>query len=293
MIQSMTAFARGQAEGSWGTAVCELRSINHRYLELVIRLPDNLHELEAPMRESLRRFIKRGKIECHLRYQPGDVSGSEITINHHLAEQLCKANETVAELLNQKAMAKVAPIQTMDILRWPGILQIAEVDFEMIEDEVIKLLEKTLQDLISAREREGAELKQLFLQRLDSMKAEVATVRKHWPEILKLQRERLIARFSEVKIELDMGRLEQEILIFSQKIDVSEELERIDTHISEIRRILKHGGVVGRRLDFLMQELNREANTLGAKSADVDTTRASVELKVLIEQIREQVQNVE
>lgn len=293
MIQSMTAFARGQAEGSWGTAVCELRSINHRYLELIIRLPDNLHELEAPMRECLRRFIKRGKIECHLRYQPGDVSGSEITINHHLAEQLCKANETVAGLLNQKAMTNVAPIQTMDILRWPGILQIAEVDFEIIEDEVIKLLEKTLQDLISAREREGAELKQLFLQRLDSMKAEVAKVRQHMPEILKLQRERLTARFSEVKIELDTGRLEQEILIFSQKIDVSEELERIDTHISEIRRILKHGGVVGRRLDFLMQELNREANTLGAKSADVDTTRASVELKVLIEQIREQVQNVE
>ncbi len=293
MIQSMTAFARGQAEGSWGTAICELRSINHRYLELMVRLPDNLHELEVPMRECLRRFIKRGKIECHLRYQPGDVSGSEITINHHLAEQLCKANETVAELLNQNALVKVAPVQTMEILRWPGILQMAEVDFELIEDAVIKLLEKTLQDLVSAREREGTELKQLFLQRLDSMKAEVAKVRQHMPDILKLQRERLVARFSEVKIELDAGRLESEILIFSQKIDVSEELERIDTHISEIRRILKHGGVVGRRLDFLMQELNREANTLGAKSTDVDTTRASVELKVLIEQMREQVQNVE
>lgn len=293
MIQSMTAFARGQAEGSWGTAVCELRSINHRYLEMVIRLPDNLYELEAPMRETLRRYIKRGKIECHLRYLPGDVSGSEMTINYHLAEQLCKANEVVAELLNQCNLIKVAPVQTMEILRWPSILQIAEVDFEMIEDEVIKLLERTSQDLILAREREGTELKQLFLQRLDSMKAEVAKVRQHMPEILKAQRERLIERFSEVKMELDTGRLEQEILIFSQKIDVSEELERIDTHISEIRRILKHGGVVGRRLDFLMQELNREANTLGAKSADVDTTRASVELKVLIEQIREQVQNVE
>lgn len=293
MIQSMTAFARTQGQGPWGTAVCELRSINHRYLELIVRLPENLHALEGPMRECLRRYIKRGKIECHLRYQPGDVSGSEITINHHLAQQLCNANETVAELLNEKAMTKAAPVHTMDILRWPGILQIAEVDFEIIEDEVIKLLESALQDLVKAREREGAELKQLFLQRLESMKAEVAKVRQHMPEILKLQRERLIARFSEVKIELDTGRLEQEVLIFSQKIDVSEELERIDTHISEVRHILKHGGVVGRRLDFLMQELNREANTLGAKSADVDTTRASVELKVLIEQIREQVQNVE
>lgn len=293
MIQSMTAFARTQAQGPWGTAVCELRSINHRYLELIVRVPDNLHELEAPMRECLRRYIKRGKIECHLRYQPGDISGSEITINRHLAEQLCNANETIAEILNQKALVKVAPVQTMDVLHWPGILQIAEIDLEVIEDEVLKLLEKALQDLVQAREREGEELKQLFLQRLETMKAEVAKVRQHMPEILKLQRERLVARFSEVKIELDNGRLEQEILIFSQKIDVSEELERIDTHISEVRRVLKHGGVVGRRLDFLMQELNREANTLGAKSADVDTTRASVELKVLIEQIREQVQNVE
>lgn len=293
MIQSMTAFARMQGQGAWGSAVCELRSINHRYLELIVRVPENLHELEAPMRECIRRYIKRGKIECHLRYQPGDVSGSEITINTHLAEHLCKANETIAQMLTKTALTSVAPINTMDILHWPGILQIAEVDLEVIEDQVIQLLEKALKDLIAAREREGAELKQLFLQRLEAMKTEIAKVRLHMPEILKLQRERLIARFSDIKIELDTGRLEQEILIFSQKIDVSEELDRIDAHISEVRRILKHGGVAGRRLDFLMQELNREANTLGAKSADVDTTRASVELKVLIEQIREQVQNVE
>ena len=293
MIQSMTAFARAQGQGEWGTAVCELRSINHRYLELIIRLPENLHELEGPMREVVRDYIKRGKIECHLRYQPGDTAGSDITINKHLAEQLCRANETIANILSQTARTEVAPINPMDILHWPGILQIAEVDLEKIQDEVLKLLEKGLKDLVEAREREGSELKQLFLQRLDGMKAEIAKVRQHMPEMLKLQRERLRDRFSEAKIELDSGRFEQEILIFSQKIDVSEELERIDAHISEVRRILKHGGVAGRRLDFLMQELNREANTLGAKSADVDTTRASVELKVLIEQMREQVQNIE
>lgn len=287
MIQSMTAFARAQGQGKWGMAVCEIRSINHRYLELIVRVPENLHELEAPMRECIRDHVKRGKVECHLRYQPGDVSGSEITINTHLADRLCKANIKIAEMLNQ------ATVSTMDILQWPGILQIAEVDLEIIEDEVIQLLEKGLKDLVAARAREGDELKQLFLQRLDSMKSEVAKVRQHMPNILKTQRERLINRFSEAKIEVDSNRLEQEIVIFSQKIDVSEELERIDTHISEVRRVLKQGGVVGRRLDFLMQELNREANTLGAKSADVDTTRASVELKVLIEQIREQVQNVE
>ncbi|MEO8402681.1 MAG: YicC/YloC family endoribonuclease [Gammaproteobacteria bacterium] len=288
MIQSMTAFARAQGQGGWGLAVCELRSINHRYLELGVRLPDTLHELEVLMRERIRHYIRRGKIECHLRFQPGNVSGTEITINTHLAQELCKANDVIARLLTH-----AAPVNTMDILHWPGILQIAEVDLEIIQDEILKLVEKALQDLVEARLREGAELKVLFLQRLDAMKAELAKVRHRLPEIYNQQRARLIARFSDAKVELDSGRFEQELVLFAQKIDVAEELERLDAHISEVRRILKQGGVVGRRLDFLMQELNREANTLGAKSVDVDTTRASVELKVLIEQIREQVQNVE
>lgn len=288
MIQSMTAFARAQGQGSWGSAVCELRSINHRYLELIVRLPDNLHELEIAARERLREHLKRGKIECHLRYQPGDIEGSEMTINTHLAEKLCRANESIAQLLTNPA-----PVSTIHILQWPGILQIAEVDLEAIQDEILKLLEKALQDLISMRAREGEELKQLFFQRLDSMKGELAKVRLRMPEILKIQRERLMKRFTDAKLEMDTARLEQEIVMFSQKTDVTEELDRIDAHISEVRHVLKHGGAMGRRLDFLMQELNREANTLGAKSVDVDTTRASVELKVLIEQMREQVQNVE
>lgn len=288
MIQSMTAFARAQGQGKWGSAVCEIRSINHRYLELGVRLPDTLHELEVLMRERLRHYIRRGKIECHLRFQPGDVAGAEITINNHLAQELCKANDVIAKMLSQPA-----PTNTMDVIRWPGILQIAEVDLETIQDEILKLLEKALQELVEVRMREGEELKQLFLQRLESMKAELAKVRHRLPEIYNQQRARLIARFSDAKVELDSGRFEQEMVMFAQKIDVSEEIERLDAHISEVRRILKQGGVVGRRLDFLMQELNREANTLGAKSIDIDTTRASVELKVLIEQIREQVQNVE
>ncbi len=288
MIQSMTAFAREQNQGKWGSAVCELRSINHRYLELMVRLPDTLHEFESAIRERIRHYIKRGKIECYLRYQPGDVAGTEITINTHLATELCLANETIAKLLKNSPT-----IDTMEILKWPGILQIAEVDLEAIEDEILQLVEKALQDLVSAREREGEELKQLFLQRLEGMKTEIAKVRKLMPEILHEQRERLIKRFADAKIELDSGRLEQEIVLFAQKTDVMEELDRIDAHISEVRRVLKQGGVAGRRLDFLMQELNREANTLGAKSVNVETTRASVELKVLIEQIREQVQNVE
>lgn len=288
MIQSMTAFARAQGQGKWGSAVCEVRSINHRYLEMFVRLPDTLHEVESMIRERIRHYIKRGKIEFHMRYQPGDVTGTEITINTHLAEKICRANETIADLLKNPA-----PIDAMPILQWPGILQIAELDLETIQDEVVKLLEKALEDLISARAREGEELKQLFLQRLEAMKTELAKVRQRLPEILKAQRERLMRRFSDAKLELDTGRLEQEIVMFAQRIDVTEELDRLDAHISEVRRVLKQGGVVGRRLDFLMQELNREANTLGAKSVDVDTTRASVELKVLIEQVREQVQNVE
>lgn len=288
MIQSMTAFARAQGQGKWGSAVCEIRSINHRYLELAVRLPDTLHELEALMRERVRHYIRRGKIECHIRFQPGDVSGAEITINHHLAQELCKANDVISTMLTH-----AAPVNPMDVLRWPGILQIAEVELETIQDELLKLLEKALQDLVEARMREGEELKQLFLQRLESMKSELAKVRHRLPEIYTQQRARLISRFSDAKVELESGRFEQEMVLFAQKIDVAEELERLDAHISEVRRILKQGGVAGRRLDFLMQELNREANTLGSKSIDVDTTRASVELKVLIEQIREQVQNVE
>jgi uncharacterized protein (TIGR00255 family) len=288
MIQSMTAFARVQAEGQWGSAVCELRSINHRYLEIMVRLPDNLHELEMAMRECLREQIKRGKVECYIRYQPGNTTGSEITINTHLAQQLCQANEAVAQLLRNPA-----PINPVEILKWPGILQIAEIDLEAIEDELEKLLKKAVQELIAARAREGEELKQLFLQRLEAMKTEIAKVRQRMPEILKLQRERLSKRFADLKLDIDNVRLEQEMVLFVQRTDVAEELDRLDTHISEVRRVLKQGGVVGRRLDFLMQELNREANTLGSKSVDTDSTRASVELKVLIEQMREQVQNLE
>lgn len=288
MIQSMTAFSRTQAQGKWGSAVCELRSINHRYLELSIRLPDTLHELEAMMRERIRQHVRRGKIECNLRFLSGDHSGSSIIINQHLVQELCKANEQVAQML-----PNAAPVQTMEILHWPGVLQIAEVDLEVVEDKILDLLEKGLAELVLARQREGDGLKQLFLQRLEEMKTELAKVRHRMPEILQQQRVRFMAKFSDAKLEYDAGRLEQEMVIVAQKVDVAEELERLDSHISEVRRVLKQGGVVGRRLDFLMQELNREANTLGAKSIDVDTTRASVELKVLIEQIREQVQNVE
>ena len=288
MIQSMTAFARTQSQGEFGVAICEIRSINHRYLDVLVRLPEQLQALEAPVRERVRQHLQRGKVECFFRYHPSEATSKSMQVNRGLAKELCEASESIAALLRNPA-----PTDTMRILQWPGVLLIDDLDVQAIQQEIISLIEKALKDLIDARAREGAELKLLFLQRLEGMKLELAKVRKRMPDILKAQRERLNKRFTEAKLEMEEGRLEQEMVLFSQRSDVSEELDRLDAHISEVRRVLKEGGVVGRRLDFLMQELHREANTLGAKSVDVDTTRASVELKVLIEQVREQVQNIE
>jgi uncharacterized protein (TIGR00255 family) len=287
-IHSMTGFARAQTQGDWGVLICELRSINHRYLEVSVHLPESLRELENAVREQIRHHVKRGKVECYVRYQPSEMESDRMSINAHFAEQLCRANQAVAKLLKDSVY-----INTMDILRWPGVLEIPELDLETLEDEMTKLLEKGLTDLVEMRAREGNELKELFMQRLDIMHSEVTKVKVFLPQMMTAQREKLIARFADAKLELDPERVEQEIVLFAQRIDIAEELDRLTTHIAETRRILKQGGVAGRRLDFLMQELHREANTLGSKSVGVETTHASVELKVLIEQMREQVQNVE
>jgi uncharacterized protein (TIGR00255 family) len=289
MIHSMTAFARSQAESDSGSLVCEIRSINHRYLEISLHLPDVLRVLEMPIRERIRYFVKRGKIECGLRYQPGaSDAGSLFTINTGLAQELCRASEKIASLLNESA-----PIYPTDILNFPGVLETKEADLGTLQNEVFDLLEKTLNDLVIVRGREGEDLKQLFLQRMDLMQQELAKVRERLPHVMTDQYDRLRRRFADVKLELDPLRLEQEMVMFAQKMDVAEEIERTETHIAEVRRILKQGGTVGRRLDFLLQELNREANTLGSKSVDSVITHAAVEMKVLIEQVREQVQNIE
>ncbi|WP_197737808.1 YicC/YloC family endoribonuclease [Aquicella lusitana] len=285
----MTAFARAQSQGEWGSLICEIRSINHRYLEVSVHLPEVLRVFEMPIRERIRQQIKRGKIECVVRYQPGaGTNGPLFTINTVIAQELCAASEKIAALLKHPA-----PITPTDILRFPGVLESKEADLGKLEQALFQLIDTGLSDLVEARKREGEELKQLFLQRMDLMQQEVAKVREHLPQVLRDQQERLAKRFADVKMELDPARLEQEMVIFAQKIDVAEEVDRTQTHIAEVRRILKHGGVVGRRLDFLLQELNREANTLGSKSTDFIVTHAAVELKVLIEQVREQVQNVE
>jgi uncharacterized protein (TIGR00255 family) len=288
MIQSMTAFARVENNSSKGNFICELRSINHRYFELSLRIPEILHELESVLRERIRTFIQRGKVECHIRYHPNDMTEAPLTINAALAKKVCSAAETIAGMLKNPG-----PVNIMSVLHWPGILETPTLTIDAVRGDVLSLLDNGLQDLVAARHREGAQLNKLFLQRLDRIQTEIENVKQRLPVILQNQRQRLQTRFNDAKLQLDTGRLEQEIVIFAQKIDVAEELERVETHITEVRRVLEQGDAMGRRLDFLMQELNREANTLGSKSTDSDTTRAAVELKVLIEQIREQVQNIE
>jgi len=288
MIQSMTAFARAQSQGTWGTAVCELKSVNHRYLEFRVHLPEAFYSLEQPMHDSLRQHVKRGKVECYFRFQPGATGEASLQVDFPLAKRLIKANQEIAQFLPGAVV-----LNSMDILQWPGVIQTNEINFEGVHKEFMNLLQVTIKDLLATRQREGEELKTIFLHRLDELQGESVKVKGRLPMILQHQRERLLKHFNEAQLEMDKQRLEQEMVFFSQKIDVTEEIERIETHIVEVRRVLKQGGVIGRRLDFLMQELNREANTLGAKSVDVETTRASLEMKVLIEQLREQMQNIE
>jgi uncharacterized protein (TIGR00255 family) len=289
MIYSMTAFSRVQSQGEWGNLACEMRSINHRYLEVSLHVSDSLRVLEAPMRELIRKLIKRGKIECVMRYQPSPTSDHAlVSINTTLAKALCQASDTIASF-----MINPGPVTPSDILRMPGVLQTEDSDVKKLQEEVLQLLEKSIEDLLAARAREGEELKQLFLQRMDLIQTELAKVRERLPSVMQEQRDKLLKRLSDAKFELDPGRLEQEMVIYAHKIDVAEEIDRTETHISEVRRVLKTGGLAGRRLDFLLQELNREANTLGSKSVDSVLTHAAVEMKVLIEQVREQVQNIE
>lgn len=288
MIHSMTAFARAQSQGPWGSAVCELKSVNHRYLEIRVHLPDSLYELEQPMHEYLRQNLKRGKLECYFRFQAAEAGDKPIQINHVLAKRLIEANEEIAKFFPETVV-----INPMNILQWPGVIQAREENLEGVHKEMMSLLETAVKDFLATRLREGDDLKNIFMQRLDGLKAEAEKAKERIPAILQHQRERLLKHFSDVQLEMDKQRLEQEMVMFTQKIDVIEEIERIETHVAEVRRVLKQGGAVGRRLDFLMQELNREANTLGSKSVDVETTRASLEMKVLIEQLREQMQNVE
>jgi uncharacterized protein (TIGR00255 family) len=287
MIHSMTAFARAEQAGTHGTLSWELRSVNHRYLEPHLRLPESFRDLEGAVREALRNGLSRGKVECTLRFSD-DSTGKALQVDLERAAQLVAAAESVANLIKQPAA-----LNPLEVLGWPGVLVADAADPQALNQNALTLFTEALNELKKGREREGAELAKLLNERLDSILEQVATLRELVPQMLAGQRQKILDRCADMQAELDPQRLEQELVILAQKSDVAEELDRLSTHVSEVRRVLKTGGQAGRRLDFLMQELNREANTLGSKAFDTRSTQAAVNLKVLIEQMREQVQNIE
>ncbi|CAM3205937.1 protein YicC [Ectopseudomonas mendocina] len=287
MVHSMTAFARNEQATAHGTLSWELRSVNHRYLEPHLRLPEAFRDLEGAVREALRQGLSRGKVECTLRFAE-ESAGKPLQVDSERARQLITAAEQVAALIKQPA-----PLNPLEVLAWPGVLVADSADPQALNAAALKLFDQALGELKAGRAREGAELAKLLNERLDSILDEVAALRELVPQMLAGQRQKIETRFAEMQAELDPQRLEQELVLLAQKSDVAEELDRLSTHVSEVRRVLKAGGAAGRRLDFLMQELNREANTLGSKAFDPRSTQAAVNLKVLIEQMREQVQNIE
>jgi uncharacterized protein (TIGR00255 family) len=288
MIRSMTAFARREVDIETGLLSWEIRSLNHRYLEPGLRLPEELRAAEAAVRERLGKRLARGKVECTCRYRPRATGSVPVDIDaDNLARLLAACEKVTVEL------PAPAPLNPLDILRWPGVLREEVVDTEPLVSSALALLDQTLDDLVASREREGEQIAGLLRQRCDAMSDLVVRARELLPEIRASLRARLESRLAELDVPADPGRLEQELVLQLQKIDVDEEMDRLQHHVEEVRRVLERREPVGRRLDFLMQELNREANTLGSKSASSETTGISVELKVLIEQMREQVQNVE
>ena len=288
MIRSMTAFARQEIAESWGVLTLELRTVNHRYLDISLRLPEELRVLETKLREGIQQGLSRGKVDCTVRYQPEQMATEGIQLDEELLAQLANASQQI-----EKHFSHTRPVSAIEVMRWPGVLQTPEVEPELLHKTTLNLLKNALKELVKVREREGEKLRQIIEQRCDGISEIVVEVGKLVPEIKENWRERLMTRLEEVKGELDETRLEQEMAIMAQKIDVDEEIDRLNTHVEEVKRVLNQSKPVGRRLDFLMQELNREANTLGSKSTDARTGSASVDLKVLIEQMREQVQNIE
>ena len=288
MIRSMTAFARQEITEPWGQLTLELRSVNHRYLDISMRLPEELRVLETRIRELISQGLSRGKVDVNMRYQPEQQISDDITLNGALLEQLAAATSRVETYFPQ-----TRPVSPLEVMRWPGVMQMPQVDADVLHNTALQLVDDALQEMIRGREREGEKLKALLEQRCDGIDTIVSEVKTLVPEIKQTWREKLLAKLQEFKAEIDEGRLEQELAFMAQKIDVEEEIDRLLTHVNEVRRVLQHNKPVGRRLDFLMQELNREANTLGSKSTDARTGTASVDLKVLIEQMREQVQNIE
>ena len=288
MIYSMTGFAALAEDVPLGTLSVEIRSVNHRYLDLSFRLPDELRAFEPALRESLSARLSRGKVECRVSFQRSAASALSLGLNDALLEQLRALEHHV-----RSRMPSATPLSVSDVLRWPGLQAADALPLDELKERTQALLERALGEFSRAREREGDKLKGLLLERVARMEVLVARVAPKIPQLVQAYQDRLSTRLREAATGLDEDRVRQELLLFAAKVDVEEELSRLATHLGEARRILEAGGAVGKRLDFLMQELNRESNTLASKSVDIDVSQASVELKVLIEQMREQVQNIE
>ncbi len=288
MIRSMTSFARGGCTQDGIELVWELRSVNHRYLEIQPRLPEDFRQLDAGVREAVARRLGRGKVECGLRYKANGAHVAAMMLNEPVLEQVLAAMEGIR---SRESLLREPDL--MAVLSWPGVTVTAAPDLTPVQEQAMALLEQVLDDLVATREREGQRLAALIESRCELLQAQVEKARLRMPQVIGAIRERLRARLAEVAADLDEQRLEQEMALLAQRLDVDEEMDRLSAHLQEVRAVLKRDEPVGRRLDFLMQELNREANTLGSKSADSETTAISVEMKVLIEQMREQVQNIE
>lgn len=288
MIHSMTGFARREDRGAFGRLAWELRSVNHRYLEISLRLPEEFRVLEGSIRERIAAQLSRGKVDVSLRWDRQEATEVQLSINEPLVRQLRDVHGRIGRLLGIEK-----DLGPLDLMRWPGVIREQEQDPGPLHAAALALLDDALTDLRDNRCKEGERIAALIAERAQSVAAIVGQVRERIPQVKENLRNRLDARLAEITADPDSDRLEQELVYQAQRMDVDEELDRLQSHVTELNDALRRKEPVGRRLDFLMQEFNREANTLGSKSQDVETTRASVDLKVLIEQMREQIQNIE
>lgn len=287
MPRSMTAFERREIQGEWGRLSWELRSVNHRYLDIHPRLPEDLRQLETAVRERIGQRLGRGKVECTLRFEATAASG-DVQLNWEYVDQILAATRELNVRLHG-----AAPIPATDVLRLPGVLREQGRDLEPVKEVALSLLDEALDGFVETREREGGRLGAMIGERATQLQTLAGDIRARMPEINQRVRARLEQRLTELDQPADPHRLEQELIYIAQRMDVAEELDRLEAHVQEIQDVLQRQEPIGRRLDFLMQELNREANTLGSKSAALETTNTSVDMKVLIEQMREQIQNLE
>lgn len=288
MIYSMTGYAAAAKEFAYGALNVELRSVNHRYLDIQFRLPDDLRSIEVQLRELLAAKLTRGKVECRMTFAAAAGAQQLPELNEVLLQQLIALDTRIRVIF-----PAAADLGVSDILRWPGMLGTEALPVEELQTACRDLVQRALDEFTASRAREGEKLKTMLLERAATMELRVAEVAPRMPQALAAFQEKLTARLKEAMGAGDDERIRQEVTLFANKVDVDEELSRLTTHIAELQRILEKGGAVGKRLDFLMQELNREANTLGSKSVDIAVTQVSMELKVLIEQMREQIQNIE